>query len=235
MRSPAQRRPGARSARRGNWPSMISQTASGQESNPVVPFLGGLPEVHLPATAPSLTIRTSFTPRRPATPSANAQCLTPNGSVPRLSRPWHAPRLPTGSRWLSVTARNAHAGGPASADFRVDVLNLHGEGSHGVFLSVFGVRVVALFVPVSFRRCQSIACRRTGGSAYSGLMEALAYLSVATWWRLHAAAKCPAPIRIGNSTRWRFPELREWIHTDCPSRAEWEARLRAAENISRRR
>jgi predicted DNA-binding transcriptional regulator AlpA len=57
-------------------------------------------------------------------------------------------------------------------------------------------------------------------------------LSKATWWRLHAARKCPAPIKIGSSTRWRVAELRAWTEAGCPSRAEWEA-LRAAQRNGR--
>jgi predicted DNA-binding transcriptional regulator AlpA len=60
-------------------------------------------------------------------------------------------------------------------------------------------------------------------------------VSEATWWRLHAAAKCPASIKIGNSTRWRIEELRAWINACCPHRSEWEARLRAAGSIGGRR
>jgi predicted DNA-binding transcriptional regulator AlpA len=58
-------------------------------------------------------------------------------------------------------------------------------------------------------------------------------VSEATWWRLHAAAKCPAPVKIGNSTRWRVEELRAWTEANCPPRAEWEA-MSAADNSSRR-
>jgi predicted DNA-binding transcriptional regulator AlpA len=57
-------------------------------------------------------------------------------------------------------------------------------------------------------------------------------VSEATWWRLHAAAKCPAPVKIGGSTRWRVAELRAWTEAGCPPRAEWQA-LQAAQRNGR--
>jgi predicted DNA-binding transcriptional regulator AlpA len=59
-------------------------------------------------------------------------------------------------------------------------------------------------------------------------------VSEATWWRLHAAGKCPAPVKIGSSTRWRVAELRAWTEASCPDRQTWTA-LRAAGNGSGRR
>src|SRR5690349_21841722 len=59
-------------------------------------------------------------------------------------------------------------------------------------------------------------------------------VSEATWWRLHAAAKCPAPVKVGSSTRWRVGELHAWTDAGCPDRQTWMA-LRAAENGSGRR
>jgi predicted DNA-binding transcriptional regulator AlpA len=59
-------------------------------------------------------------------------------------------------------------------------------------------------------------------------------VSEATWWRLHAAAKCPAPVKIGSSTRWRVEELRVWTEAGCPDRQSWTA-LRAAGNGGGRR
>jgi predicted DNA-binding transcriptional regulator AlpA len=59
-------------------------------------------------------------------------------------------------------------------------------------------------------------------------------LSEATWWRLHAAAKCPAPVKIGKSTRWRVEELRAWTEAGCPDRQTWRV-LSASRNGSGRR
>jgi predicted DNA-binding transcriptional regulator AlpA len=52
-------------------------------------------------------------------------------------------------------------------------------------------------------------------------------VSVASWHRLRAAGKTPAPIRLGGSVRWRLAELRDWVAAGCPPRREWEARQRA--------
>jgi predicted DNA-binding transcriptional regulator AlpA len=48
-------------------------------------------------------------------------------------------------------------------------------------------------------------------------------VSVTTWWRWHAAARCPAPVRVGASVRWRADELRSWIEAGCPDRQTWQA------------
>src|SRR5262249_54201262 len=42
-------------------------------------------------------------------------------------------------------------------------------------------------------------------------------VSEATWWRLHAAARVPAPVRLGRRTLWRLRELREFIASGCPN------------------
>lgn len=56
---------------------------------------------------------------------------------------------------------------------------------------------------------------------------ALCAVSVATWWRWHAAARCPAPVRVGATVRWRRDELADWIGCGCPDRQTWVARSRA--------
>jgi predicted DNA-binding transcriptional regulator AlpA len=48
-------------------------------------------------------------------------------------------------------------------------------------------------------------------------------VSEATWWRLHAAGKVPAPVKLGSRTLWRREELVAWIEAGCPSRRQWEA------------
>lgn len=47
--------------------------------------------------------------------------------------------------------------------------------------------------------------------------------SEASWWRDHAAARIPAPVKIGGRTFWRVEELRQWIDAGCPARKVWEA------------
>ncbi len=51
-------------------------------------------------------------------------------------------------------------------------------------------------------------------------------VSKATWWRLHAAAKVPAPVRLGGRTLWRRSELAAFCEAGCPDRRTWEARRR---------
>jgi predicted DNA-binding transcriptional regulator AlpA len=55
---------------------------------------------------------------------------------------------------------------------------------------------------------------------------ALSGVSEATWWRLHAAAKVPASIKVGHRTLWRRSDVEKWIELGCPNRAEFEARTR---------
>lgn len=48
-------------------------------------------------------------------------------------------------------------------------------------------------------------------------------VSSATWWRWAAAGRCPAPLRIGSTVRWRRDELLAWTGAGCPDRAKWQA------------
>ena len=41
-------------------------------------------------------------------------------------------------------------------------------------------------------------------------------LSKRTLWRLLAAKKLIAPIRVGGSVRWRISDVRRWIDDGCP-------------------
>jgi predicted DNA-binding transcriptional regulator AlpA len=52
---------------------------------------------------------------------------------------------------------------------------------------------------------------------------ALCGVGRSTWWRLHAAAKTPAAIKLGRSVRWNRAELESWVAAGCPVRREWEA------------
>jgi predicted DNA-binding transcriptional regulator AlpA len=56
---------------------------------------------------------------------------------------------------------------------------------------------------------------------------ALCAVSLATWWRWHAAGRCPAPVRNGSTVRWRAEELRSWVEAGMPARKEWAARRAA--------
>lgn len=52
---------------------------------------------------------------------------------------------------------------------------------------------------------------------------ALCGVSAATWWRWDNAGRCPAPVRIGATVRWRAAELAEWTRAGCPGRVTWQA------------
>jgi predicted DNA-binding transcriptional regulator AlpA len=54
---------------------------------------------------------------------------------------------------------------------------------------------------------------------------ALCAVSLASWHRMNAAGRCPAPLRLSpGCVRWRAEELRDWIAAGCPARAQWQAR-----------
>ena len=53
------------------------------------------------------------------------------------------------------------------------------------------------------------------------LVAAFLGCSVAHVWRVNAAGKMPAPLRLGGLTRWRRDELAVWISEGCPPRARW--------------
>ncbi len=41
-------------------------------------------------------------------------------------------------------------------------------------------------------------------------------ISVRTLWRLRAAGKLPAPVRLGGSVRWRPADIEAWLAAGCP-------------------
>ena len=62
----------------------------------------------------------------------------------------------------------------------------------------------------------------------AGASARLCGLSVATWWRLHAAGRVPMPIRLGKRTLWRCSELTAWTGAGCPPRVRWQAQAKGA-------
>lgn len=42
-------------------------------------------------------------------------------------------------------------------------------------------------------------------------------------WKLLAAGRLPAPLRLGRSVRWRAATVDRWIAAGCPSREVFEA------------
>lgn len=60
----------------------------------------------------------------------------------------------------------------------------------------------------------------------SGVGTRLA-LSTRQVWRLLAAGKLPAPVRIGRSVRFRVCDVDDWVRLGCPDRHEFERRQAA--------
>jgi excisionase family DNA binding protein len=59
-------------------------------------------------------------------------------------------------------------------------------------------------------------------------------VGIATWERMIAAGKTPAPIRLGSRlVRFDAEELDAWISAGCPARTEWLARKAATGKPSR--
>jgi prophage regulatory protein len=53
-------------------------------------------------------------------------------------------------------------------------------------------------------------------------------VSPATWHRMVAAGRTPAPVRISRRcVRWRSSELADWVQAGCPDRRSWLARQAA--------
>ncbi len=64
---------------------------------------------------------------------------------------------------------------------------------------------------------QTAACLVDAGEA--ARMHAIGR---ATWWKLHASGRVPAPIRLGRRTLWRRAELEAWVSAGAPPRERWE-------------
>jgi predicted DNA-binding transcriptional regulator AlpA len=60
-------------------------------------------------------------------------------------------------------------------------------------------------------------------------------ISEASWFRLKAAGKTPAPVKLGGRVLYRIEELRLWVSWGCPPRKEFDARRGAANSSSRPR
>ena len=53
---------------------------------------------------------------------------------------------------------------------------------------------------------------------------AIVAISVATWDRMVAAGKTPAPIYLSRGcVRWRLDDLRAWVCEGCPDRRNFES------------
>lgn len=47
-------------------------------------------------------------------------------------------------------------------------------------------------------------------------------VGLATWDRLTAAGRNPAPVKLGGLVCWSVAELKAWAARGCPPRDEWE-------------
>ena len=55
------------------------------------------------------------------------------------------------------------------------------------------------------------------------IFRALPGVCRATWHRLRAAGKLPAPVKLGRALRWRRDEIVAWINANCPDAETWAA------------
>ena len=51
---------------------------------------------------------------------------------------------------------------------------------------------------------------------------ALCSLAKATWYRLDAIGRIPAPITLCRRKLWSRADLEDWVLAGCPARPEWE-------------
>lgn len=53
-------------------------------------------------------------------------------------------------------------------------------------------------------------------------------VSTATWHRMVAANKTPAPVKLSaGCVRWRLCDLESWVAAGCPDRKTWESLAKA--------
>jgi hypothetical protein len=52
-------------------------------------------------------------------------------------------------------------------------------------------------------------------------------ISEASWYRLKASGRTPAPVKLGGRVLYRVDDLRLWVRLGCPARKEFEARKAA--------
>jgi predicted DNA-binding transcriptional regulator AlpA len=85
-----------------------------------------------------------------------------------------------------------------------------------------GADVAAALAPVLERLFEGLLARLDGPrAAEPALVPAkvaahLTGISLASWERLHAAGKVPAPVRLGGRVLWRVQELHQFIRAGCP-------------------
>ena len=51
---------------------------------------------------------------------------------------------------------------------------------------------------------------------------ALCGIGLTLWREMDAAARIPAPIKLGARCVWPLAELRRWMDAGCPDRERWE-------------
>lgn len=56
----------------------------------------------------------------------------------------------------------------------------------------------------------------------AGVAAAICGISRTTWYKLRAAGRVPAPIRLGRRVPWRIDELHDWTTAGCPTLHEWK-------------
>jgi predicted DNA-binding transcriptional regulator AlpA len=54
-------------------------------------------------------------------------------------------------------------------------------------------------------------------------------VSEASWYRLKAAGRTPAPVKVGSRTLYRVADVKLWVALGCPDRKTFEARKDAGQ------
>lgn len=99
--------------------------------------------------------------------------------------------------------------------------------------------VEALAAVNGVQRTDSLACGHRAPRLWRLAVDAaelakLLGVGVRTVRTLDYAGKLPRSVRLGARVVWYLPEIRAWLATGAPPRAEWEA-LRAARRNRKRR
>jgi DNA-binding NtrC family response regulator len=98
---------------------------------------------------------------------------------------------------------------------------LHGAGRDVLDRSTYRTRSMAITIA---RFGDGAAATKGGSPLLVTALEAAALCgrSLRCWRTWDSAGRIPRPVRIGRSTLWRAEELRRWVESGCPRRAEWE-------------
>ena len=55
----------------------------------------------------------------------------------------------------------------------------------------------------------------------AGDAASLLGIGKSTFWRMVSAGQMIRPVRMGNRSKWRAEEVRDWIRAGCPAPIRW--------------